>query len=118
MGSRPLRLVAAAAAVAVIVAACGGHRAGSSSSASSAAGGGPPGSGQAVFTEHCAVCHSLNGHDNPRLQGGDLLNFHARRAQVVQFVREMPIVHRPLTAGELQAVVNYVMAAERVAAGH
>ena len=70
-------------------------------------------SGRVVFTEHCSVCHSLSGIDNPRLQGGDLLGFHARRSEVVQFVREMPVVHRPLTHGELQAVVAYVMAAER-----
>jgi hypothetical protein len=37
---------------------------------------------------------------------------------VLQFVREMPIVHRPLTSAELQAVVDYVMAAERAARGH
>ena len=71
-----------------------------------------------VFAQHCSVCHSLDGRNHPRLQGGDLLGFHARRAQVVQFVREMPVIHRPLTSAELQAVVDYVMAAERRAAEH
>ena len=71
-----------------------------------------------VFAQHCSVCHSLDGRNRPRLQGGDLLGFHARRAQVVQFVREMPVIHRPLTSAELQAVVDYVMAAERRAAEH
>jgi mono/diheme cytochrome c family protein len=72
-------------------------------------------SGRVAFGAHCSVCHSLTGKDNPRLQGGDLLGFHASRSQVVQFVREMPVIHRPLTAAELQAVVDYVMAAERAA---
>lgn len=69
--------------------------------------------GHAVFAAHCSVCHSLSGIDNPRLQGGDLLGFHASRAEVIQFVREMPVVGRPLTRAELRAVVDYVMAAER-----
>lgn len=75
-------------------------------------------SGKEVFSAHCSVCHSLDGHNHPRLQGGDLLGFHASRAQVEQFVREMPVVHRPLTSAELRAVVDYVIASERSAAGH
>jgi mono/diheme cytochrome c family protein len=89
----------------VTIAACGGGQ-GASSSGSS------PG-GQEVFAAHCSLCHSLTGHQNPRLQGGDLLGFHARRPQVLQFAREMPVVHRPLTHAELEAVVDYVIAAER-----
>ena len=119
MRSRPFPLVLAAVAAAAILAACGGGRsAASRSSATTSAGAAAPVSGKAVFAEHCSMCHSLTGHENPRLQGGDLLNFRAGRAQVVQFVREMPVIHRPLTSDELQAVVDYVMAAERAAAGH
>jgi mono/diheme cytochrome c family protein len=118
MASRALG-IALAVATAATLAACGGHssRAGTPATSSSADGVFSSASGKAVFAAHCSVCHSLNGRDDPRLQGGDLLGFHASRAQVVQFVREMPVIHRPLTADELQAVVDYVMAAERHAAG-
>lgn len=113
-----------AAAAALILVACGGGQSSRSTSSrarttSTTAGSASASvSGKAVFTAHCAVCHSLNGQDDPRLQGGDLLGFHASRAQVVQFVREMPVVHRPLTSAELRAVVDYVIAAERGAARH
>jgi mono/diheme cytochrome c family protein len=118
MASRALGIALAAATAATLVA-CGGHSSRSTQSTSSSADGvfSSP-SGKAVFAEHCSVCHSLTGRDDPRLQGGDLLGFHASRAQVVQFVRQMPVIHQPLTADELQAVVDYVMAAERRAAGH
>ena len=116
MGSQA-RLCALSAAAAALLVACGGGQGGPSTGSGrhttpSAV------SGQVVFAQHCSVCHSLDGRNRPRLQGGDLLGFHARRAQVVQFVREMPVIHRPLTSAELQAVVDYVMAAERRAAGH
>ena len=116
MASRALGL-ALATATAATLAACGG---GQSTHSASSSGDGvfSTASGKAVFAAHCSVCHSLNGRDNPRLQGGDLLGFHASRAQVTQFVREMPVIHRPLTATELRAVVDYVLAAERAAAGH
>jgi mono/diheme cytochrome c family protein len=93
----------------VTVAACGGGQ-GSSARTSAT---GTAASGKEVFAVHCSVCHSLTGRNNPRLQGGDLLGFHAGRRQVVQFVREMPRVHGPLSNAELQAVVDYVTAAER-----
>jgi mono/diheme cytochrome c family protein len=121
MATRATGLLLAAAA-AVILAACGGGHSSRSASSPAATPATSPGgaavaaSGKAVVTEHCSVCHSLTGRDDPRLQGGDLLGFHASRTQVVQFVREMPVVHRPLTSAELQAVVDYVIAAERRAA--
>lgn len=120
MASRALGIALAVAMAAALAACGGGHsrRATSHSTSSSADGVFSSASGKAVFAEHCSVCHSLDGRDHPRLQGGDLLGFHASRAQVTQFVREMPIVHGPLTAAELQAVVDYVIAAERGAAGH
>ena len=110
------------AAVAATLAACGGGQGSrstgsASTTTSSRASGAAAASGQVVFAEHCSVCHSLTGRDDPRLQGGDLLGFHASRTQVVQFVREMPVVHGPLTSSELQAVVDYVMAAERRSPG-
>jgi mono/diheme cytochrome c family protein len=96
----------------VTVSACGGGQ----SASSGTSGAERAASGKAVFAEHCSVCHSLTGRDNPRLQGGDLLGFRGGRDQVVQFVREMPVVHGPLSHAELQAVVDYVMTAERRAA--
>jgi mono/diheme cytochrome c family protein len=104
MTQRTAKLVLLAL-VSMAIAACGGGQSPSGRS-----------SGKIVFSEHCSVCHSLTGHDDPRLQGGDLLGFHAGRTEIRQFVREMPVVHRPLTQDELGAVVDYVMAAERRAA--
>jgi mono/diheme cytochrome c family protein len=120
MASRVFGIALAAATAATLAACGGGHSSRSATHSTSRSAGGvfSNPSGETIFAEHCSVCHSLNGHDNPRLQGGDLLGFHGSRAQTVQFVREMPIVHRPLTATELQAVVDYVMTAERRAAGH
>ena len=111
----PALVGALSAVVAAILVACGGG-AGSTGSAPRPTPAPAAVAGKAVFAAHCSVCHSLNGRDDPKLQGGDLLGFHAGRAQVEQFVREMPVVHRPLTAAELQAVVGYVMGTERAAA--
>ena len=96
-----VRMVAMVAMVACIVAlcACGAGRAV------------PAPSGQELFGRACGACHSLNGSDDPRLQGGDLLAFHAPAAEMTQLVVEMP-VRRPLSPAGLRAVVRYVMAAE------
>lgn len=105
----PVRAVSAPllAVTILLVTACGGGgRAHRPAPATAAA-------GRAVFSEHCSACHSIDGRDHPSLQGGDLLGFHTRRAQLVQFVREMPVVHRPLSSPELRAVVAYVQAAEQ-----
>jgi mono/diheme cytochrome c family protein len=109
-------LLVLCATTAAILAACGGSA--PSRTASSSGGGAQLVSGKEVFSAHCSVCHSLDGRNHPRLQGGDLLGFHASRAEVEQFVREMPVVRRPLTSPQLRAVVDYVIAAERSAAGH
>src|ERR1700760_1819988 len=103
MGSQA-RLCALSAAAAALLVACGGGQGGPSTGSGRHT---PPSavSGQVVFAQHCSVCHSLDGRNHPRLQ-------------VVQCVREMPVIHRPLTSAELQAVVDYVMAAERRAAEH
>jgi mono/diheme cytochrome c family protein len=70
-----------------------------------------PSSARALFTEACGACHSLTGHNDPRRQGGDLLNFHATHEQLLQLASEMPVRH-PLTEAQLDAVVRYVRALE------
>jgi mono/diheme cytochrome c family protein len=70
-----------------------------------------PVSGRAVFDQECSACHSLRGTENPRLQGGDLLAFHATRVQLTQLAAEMPVRHA-LSRAQLRAVVGFVMAAE------
>ena len=61
------------------------------------------------------MCHSLTGWQSPRLQGGDLLALHTTRADMLEFVREMPVRHA-LSAAQIGAVASYVRAAE--ARGH
>ncbi len=68
-------------------------------------------SGRALFDQACGACHTLTGHNDPRHQGGDLRGFHASRAQFLQLTEEMP-VRRPLSPGQLQALVRFVMAVE------
>ena len=89
----------AALAVATVVAGCG----------SSA--GQPRATGRALFAEDCAVCHSLTGHSSPRQQGGDLLGFRMTRAQMLEFVREMPVPHR-LSSADEDTVADYVRSIE------
>jgi mono/diheme cytochrome c family protein len=113
-----LRLALAAAIAATLAACAGGQSSRSTGSAARTTAAPAGASGKALFAEHCSMCHSLNGRENPHKQGGDLLGFRASRAQVVQFVREMPVVHGRMTDAELQAVVDYVIAAERGAGGH
>jgi mono/diheme cytochrome c family protein len=67
--------------------------------------------GASLFTEDCAMCHSLTGRQSPRLQGGDLLDLHTTRADMLEFVREMPVRHA-LTAAQIAAVADYVRAVE------
>jgi mono/diheme cytochrome c family protein len=69
-------------------------------------------SGAAVFTAHCAICHSISGAPAPELQGGDLGHQHLPRDELVQFTTEMPVEKRPLTRPELRAVVGYLFRAE------
>ena len=68
-------------------------------------------SGAALFAEDCATCHSLTGRQSPRRQGGDLLALHITRAQMLEFVREMPVPHK-LSSAQLQAVADYVRSVE------
>ena len=75
-----------------------------------------PPSGAVVFAQDCQVCHSLVGNEDEHKQGGDLLGYRMSRQSLTQFSREMP-VRRPQTPADLRAVVDYVLRAERGAAG-
>lgn len=89
----------AVAAVAAVMAGCG------------SGGGAPHANGAALFTEDCGMCHSLIGRPSPRRQGGDLLALRTTRAQMLEFVREMPVPH-PLSQAQAGAVADYVRAVE------
>jgi len=97
------RIALAALAVAVLSAGCG-------SGASSERANGAP-----LFAEDCGMCHSLTGRQSPRQQGGDLLAVHTTRAEMLEFVRQMPVPH-PLSSTELEIVADYVRKVE--ARGH
>jgi mono/diheme cytochrome c family protein len=86
-------------AIAVVFAGCG-SRAGQ-----------PRFGGAALFTDDCAVCHSLDGRPLPRQQGGDLLSVHMTRRQMLEFVQEMPVRHR-LSPSEQGTVADYVRSVE------
>lgn len=86
-------------AIVVVAAGCG------------SSGGPPRSSGAALFTEDCAVCHSLDGRSSPRQQGGDLLLLHMTRVEMLEFVREMPVRHR-LSSAEQGIVSDYVRSVE------
>ena len=75
-----------------------------------------PRSGAVVFAQYCQVCHSLVGNEDEHKQGGDLLGYRMSLQSLTQFSREMP-VRRAQTPAGLRAVVDYVLRAERRAAG-
>jgi mono/diheme cytochrome c family protein len=115
--ARPL-ILAWLAAVSAGLCGCGGSGHGPTSAAATtaafattAASGPTASSGRALFAQACGACHTLTGHNDSRHQGGDLLGFHASRTQFVQLASEMP-VRRPLSRGQLQAVVRFVRAVE------
>jgi mono/diheme cytochrome c family protein len=66
-----------------------------------------PSSGKEIFARDCQACHSLIGNESLRKQGGDLLGLRLTSAQLLSFTRVMPTP--PLTAKQLQAVVDYVL---------
>jgi mono/diheme cytochrome c family protein len=103
--ARPLVLAWLAAASGALCA-CGGATGGASGT-----GGPEAASGRALFAQACGACHTLTGHNDARHQGGDLLGFHATHTQLNQLASEMPVRH-PLSRGQLQAVVHYVMSME------
>jgi mono/diheme cytochrome c family protein len=96
----------AALAIAAAAAGCG-------SGGGSRRADGPPRATAAatLFTENCAVCHSLNGHPSPHQQGGDLLRVQMTRAEMLEFVSEMPVPHR-LSTTQQEAVADYVRSIE------
>lgn len=89
-----------AVALAIAAAGCGG------------AGSPPTRNGRTLFTQACGACHTLNGIDSPKHQGGDLLGVHMSRPALLEFAREMP-VRRRLTSAELATVADYILAVQR-----
>jgi mono/diheme cytochrome c family protein len=105
---RTSRVAVAAASAGIAAAAisgCGGTSGGTSGGASV--------SGHAVFADHCEICHSIAGSSTPEQQGGDLRGLRLPRNELVQFTVEMPVIHRRLSAAEVQAVVNYMQSKAR-----
>jgi mono/diheme cytochrome c family protein len=97
-----VRLACGATLAAVGLAGCGGAQ--------------PPAApGAAVFAAGCRTCHSLIGNESLHRVGGDLLGYRLGRAELLEFVREMPVAH-PLTATQVAAVSDYVLGLERRAA--
>ena len=89
----------AAVALTVLAAGCG------------SSGGSTRPTGAALFSEDCAVCHSLDGRPSPHQQGGDLLAVHMTLGQMLEFVREMPVPHR-MSSAEQETVAGYVRSVE------
>ncbi|MGB0095845.1 MAG: cytochrome c [Solirubrobacteraceae bacterium] len=69
-------------------------------------------SGRVLFAHNCTVCHSLIGNEWLHRQGGDLLGYRFSRQVLRQYTRQMP-VGRPLSSGQLGAIVEYVYQAEQ-----
>jgi len=100
---RGTSVVLLATSVAVALAGCGGGSGGSLSQTRVAA---------AVFAKNCSACHSLIGNESRHRQGGDLVGYRLSRRELLEFTREMP-TRRPLTASQLQLVVDYVLEIEQ-----
>ena len=96
-----------------VVAASAGMAAAAISGCGGGTSGGPSVSGQAVFADHCEICHSIAASSSPEQQGGDLRGLRLARNELVQFTVEMPVIHRRLSAAEVQAVVNYMQSKAR-----
>lgn len=86
--------------------------AGLASAACGSSGPPPRPDGEQLFAQACGACHTLSGHDSPRHQGGDLLRPRLDRPVMLQFAAEMPVRH-PLTARQLAAVTDYILAVQR-----
>jgi len=93
--------IAAAVLAAAVLAGCG------------SGGGRQTASGEQLFNEHCATCHTLDTAPTAKQQGGKLASLRLSRRQVLLFTAEMPPVHGRLSRRELEAVVDYVYGAER-----
>jgi mono/diheme cytochrome c family protein len=70
-----------------------------------------PKTGAEVFAHDCQACHSLVGNESLHKQGGDLLGYNMTRGQLLRLTRVMPT--RPLSNAQLQAVVDFVLRAQR-----
>jgi len=106
---RPMAAIApAAAALALALGGCGGSHARPTITLPGLS----PGSvsGAVVFARNCRSCHSLVGNESLHKQGGDLLGYNLTRAEMLSFTRVMPT--RPLSAAQLDAVVDYVLRAQ------
>lgn len=68
--------------------------------------------GETVFDAGCRTCHSLIGNESLGRVGGDLLGYRLTRAEMIEFVREMPVRH-PLGETQILAVSDYVLRLER-----
>ncbi len=97
------------AVLALSACASGGHRPARGATSAVA------GPGARVFSAACAHCHTLGTPAPATKQGGDLVGYRMTLAQVESFTRVMP-ARRPLRAGDLRAVSEYVLAAQRRAA--
>lgn len=71
-----------------------------------------PPAGPRLFAADCSSCHTLDGHDDPRRQGGDLLHLRIDSAALRQFTAEMPTPRR-LTAGQVGTIDVYLLALEK-----
>jgi mono/diheme cytochrome c family protein len=71
----------------------------------------PPSGGKQIFAHDCQACHSLIGNESLRKQGGDLIGIRLTYNQLLSFTRVMPTP--PLTAKQLEAVVDYVLRADQ-----
>lgn len=63
--------------------------------------------GRRVYSATCSGCHSLSPRPAPELNGGGLLGYRLRPAEVASFVRVMPL-RRALSRRETAAVSAYV----------
>jgi mono/diheme cytochrome c family protein len=73
---------------------------------------GQAGSGRSIFRSSCSGCHTLSGSGARRTPGGDLLPYRMSRAQMIDFVSEMP-VPRALSGDQVRTVSDYVLGLER-----
>lgn len=113
MGSRPVAAAASAVLLAGAIGGCGG-----SSAAKHTATVAPRAvSGRQVFSQHCAICHSISGRLYRTQQGGELRGLRLPRRELVQFTVEMPVIKRPLTGREVQAVVDFMQSMSRSGGG-
>lgn len=62
--------------------------------------------GHAVFERDCSSCHTVTGHETT-VDGGDLAISRLSVANLVSFVRVMPLRHS-LTRADAVAVARYV----------